>query len=158
MRLVIFILLFLNSSPSQEQTLYFTSNETLKLYKLDVATCEAEEIVDLTFPYYFPAGLKYITAIVFHPNGKVYAVNSVHLMELDMSTGILTETISYHPKEATSWHPIWLGMGIDDQNLINVGWYSLWKYDPRVDTIVWDTRAGFLRLSNFVMYKFTFQQ
>ncbi|MBK8501755.1 MAG: gliding motility-associated C-terminal domain-containing protein [Saprospiraceae bacterium] len=133
--------------------MYFASNETLKLYKLEVSTCEVEEVVDLSFPYYLPDFLRYITALVFHPNGKVYAVNTTHLMELDMKTGALTVAFSFYSKGDSGFFPIWVGMGIDDQNLINLGWYSLWKYDPKIDTIVWSTRAGFLSLANFVMYK-----
>ena len=146
--------LFFIGYPVWTQTLYFASNETLKLYKLNVSNCEVTELVDLTFPYHFFAQQKYLTALVFHPNGKVYAVNSIDLMELNLSTGMLTEVFTYLPRGDSLWFPLWIGMGIDDQNLLNTGWSSLWKYDVTKDSVVWDTRAsGHLFITNFVIYK-----
>jgi gliding motility-associated-like protein len=145
--------LFFTGHPAWTQTLYFTSNETLKLYELNVSNCEVTELADLTFPYYFFSNQKYLSAIVFHPNGKVYAVNSIDLMELNLSTGMLSEVFTYLPRGDSLWFPLWVGMGIDDQNLLNTGWSSLWKYDVTKDSVVFRTRAGHLFIDNFVMYR-----
>src|SRR5690606_10060194 len=66
------------------QEIYMSSTPEHRLYKLDLTTCEIEELP------YIPSDEQKIDLIhdlAFHPNGKLYASTYHDIVELDLNTG-----------------------------------------------------------------------
>ncbi|MCB0688699.1 MAG: gliding motility-associated C-terminal domain-containing protein [Saprospiraceae bacterium] len=127
------------------QQFYFISNETLSLYLIDSKNCAYEEVTTLKFP---PGVDHAITAMVFHPNGKVYVIDSKSLYELDLDSGQLT--FIFNPGPETNFIR-WLGMTIDSSNQIIMGYSNLNYYDPVEKR--YSEKPGTLILDNFTIYR-----
>ena len=134
-----------NSIVSQE--LYFISNETLRIYRIDLKSCEINPGPYLKFPSHFELDHRQVSSMVFHPDGHVYITNGRHLMRLDLVTGLVEVIFAPNP----SGDIYWLGMTIDSLNQLLIGFYNLNSYDPLTNT--YTSYSGGLTLSNFTTYK-----
>lgn len=133
----------------QGQTLFFSSCETGTLYSIDLQTCTYDEICKYQSPPEFIGDpqLNCISAFVFHPNGKIYGNNTRYIVEIDPKTGIITPI--FRPKNYGDFI-YWLGMTVDSQNRILIGYFNLNFYDPV--TGKYTENPGGLELDNFTIY------